>query len=174
MVNAIINIVVPQDWECDPERFNASDSCDCDCGAYDPDCDNSSLAILNCQDGKCLNGTCANGVPSTWICDRSYFNASDGCDCNCGAYDPDCDNTDEQSNRLYNCPCDDMICKKPNGYCYGYCNGYFFDPSNVNGWAIAFGVLLSIVILSAILAIYKIRSYKRIKDSSYELLKQPS
>ena len=26
----------------------------------------------------------------TWLCDPSYFHAGDGCDCNCGLWDPDC------------------------------------------------------------------------------------
>ena len=34
-------------------------------------------------------------VPSSWHCPADYYNAKDGCDCNCGAYDPDCD--DDQS-----------------------------------------------------------------------------
>jgi hypothetical protein len=27
-----------------------------------------------------------------WTCDVSYYDAGDGCDCKCGAWDPDCDN----------------------------------------------------------------------------------
>ena len=29
---------------------------------------------------------------NTALCNPAYFNAQDGCDCGCGAYDPDCDN----------------------------------------------------------------------------------
>jgi len=33
----------------------------------------------------------ASDVPSQWSCDAALFNVADGCDCNCGTYDPDCD-----------------------------------------------------------------------------------
>eukprot|EP00004_Rigifila_ramosa_P002996 TRINITY_DN130_c0_g1_i1.p1 TRINITY_DN130_c0_g1~~TRINITY_DN130_c0_g1_i1.p1 ORF type:complete len:1711 (-),score=272.24 TRINITY_DN130_c0_g1_i1:46-5178(-) len=39
-------------------------------------------------------------VPETWTCTASFYNAKDGCDCNCGAVDPDCDTPGVQ---LYNC-----------------------------------------------------------------------
>ncbi len=29
-------------------------------------------------------------VPATWTCDPTYYGAADGCDCGCGALDPDC------------------------------------------------------------------------------------
>jgi CubicO group peptidase (beta-lactamase class C family) len=29
-------------------------------------------------------------TPSNWTCNVSYYNKKDGCDCNCGAWDPDC------------------------------------------------------------------------------------
>nr|BCY23782.1 uncertain protease [Schizochytrium aggregatum ATCC 28209] len=32
-----------------------------------------------------------NGIPSSWRCPTSWYSARDGCDCECGAYDPDCD-----------------------------------------------------------------------------------
>ena len=30
-------------------------------------------------------------IPVGWSCSASYYNAKDGCDCQCGAWDPDCD-----------------------------------------------------------------------------------
>ena len=30
-------------------------------------------------------------VPDNWTCDPSFYEAGDGCDCACGAWDPDCD-----------------------------------------------------------------------------------
>ncbi|HZF52245.1 MAG TPA: DUF3455 domain-containing protein [Polyangiaceae bacterium] len=39
-------------------------------------------------------------VPSSWTCSPSYYNAMDGCDCNCGAPDPDCVKADQN---LYWC-----------------------------------------------------------------------
>lgn len=29
--------------------------------------------------------------PSSWKCDKDWYNTNDGCDCNCGVWDPDCD-----------------------------------------------------------------------------------
>lgn len=45
--------------------------------------------------------------PSDWTCDISFFNADDGCDCNCGVQDPDCE---KPSQDLYNCPLDLTSC----------------------------------------------------------------
>jgi hypothetical protein len=39
-------------------------------------------------------------LPATWTCPASYYNANDGCDCSCGAPDPDCVKPDQQ---LYGC-----------------------------------------------------------------------
>ena len=30
-------------------------------------------------------------APLLWNCPDEYYNTLDGCDCNCGMYDPDCD-----------------------------------------------------------------------------------
>jgi V8-like Glu-specific endopeptidase len=32
----------------------------------------------------------SDGVPEAWTCSQSKYDALDGCDCNCGAIDPDC------------------------------------------------------------------------------------
>ena len=45
--------------------------------------------------------------PSTWTCDDEYYDAQDnedGCDCGCGAFDPDCEN---DGWRTYGCSGDD-------------------------------------------------------------------
>ncbi|KAJ1621376.1 hypothetical protein T492DRAFT_358203 [Pavlovales sp. CCMP2436] len=42
-------------------------------------------------------GFCA---PSTWTCDSEWYQAGDGCDCGCGARDPNCSTSVE----LYGCP----------------------------------------------------------------------
>ena len=49
-----------------------------------------------CDDGNTTPGdgcsaTCQIEVPATWTCMASFFSAHDGCDCGCGAHDPDCD-----------------------------------------------------------------------------------
>lgn len=41
-------------WTCNPAWFAAGDSCDCNCGAYDPDCDDIELAVGGCGE----NGVC--------------------------------------------------------------------------------------------------------------------
>jgi V8-like Glu-specific endopeptidase len=84
------------EWTCDPEFFGygTGDGCDCACGAYDPDCDDGG-PVINCgagaicdPDGECVGGI---AVPSEWDCNLAYYAAGDDCDCECGTYDPDCD-----------------------------------------------------------------------------------
>ena len=33
----------------------------------------------------------SSSVPEAWYCSENYYDAEDGCDCNCGAPDPDCE-----------------------------------------------------------------------------------
>lgn len=105
-------------WVCTASWFGARDGCDCGCGDWDPDCDVSGQ-ILYCHDGaKSIGRTCdramrtcslqpaasppplppppapssrVGSVPSSWTCSLSYYAMRDGCDCSCGAWDPDCD-----------------------------------------------------------------------------------
>jgi len=101
-------VVVPPEWVCDPSFYGAHDGCDCDCGIQDPDCSDEliwpplrkpgqriyAVPVFDCYDDSspfCQNGLCVYGpTPSGWTCDPSYYNATDGCDCNCGVFDPDC------------------------------------------------------------------------------------
>jgi hypothetical protein len=41
--------------------------------------------------------------PSTWSCPASYYGTKDGCNCNCGALDPDCASASATLS-LFNCP----------------------------------------------------------------------
>ncbi len=81
-------------WSCNPLFYGDMDGCDCTCGAYDPDCDDPMQEILGCQVGQTcdMTGACA-GAPAAWACPLSEYagGAGNGCDCNCGAHDPDCD-----------------------------------------------------------------------------------
>ena len=48
---------------CSTDYYAAEDGCDCDCGAYDPDCDIAGQEVLNCDSqehtGVCTSsGTC--------------------------------------------------------------------------------------------------------------------
>jgi len=41
-------------------------------------------------------------VPATWTCNPLFYGSKDGCDCECGAWDPDCDTT-PFSQKVFNC-----------------------------------------------------------------------
>ncbi len=83
---------VPQAWTCDPHWYAAGDTCDCGCGAPDPDCQDPSAPVSGCTSTeKCASdGTCQPKVPAAWTCAPTSYDARDKCDCNCGAPDPDC------------------------------------------------------------------------------------
>ncbi|HWB76402.1 MAG TPA: hypothetical protein VG755_15640, partial [Nannocystaceae bacterium] len=101
-------IDVPDEWTCNPAFYGTDDGCDCGCGALDPDCaDNTAASCGFCGDaGSCdTTGAGCPGIidpvdntscvaPPEWTCNVGFFDADDGCDCGCGAFDPDCaDNT---------------------------------------------------------------------------------
>jgi hypothetical protein len=69
---------------------------------FEIDCgDGTCVFIFFLCDGfnDCANGSdedpllCTSNVPPEWTCDASYYDALDGCDCGCGAVDPDCGGT---------------------------------------------------------------------------------
>ena len=41
-----------------------------------------------------------SNVPGTWICSENFYGSLDGCDCECGAHDPDCGSPNLS---VYNC-----------------------------------------------------------------------
>eukprot|EP01105_Mastigella_eilhardi_P003082 TRINITY_DN1392_c0_g1_i2.p1 TRINITY_DN1392_c0_g1~~TRINITY_DN1392_c0_g1_i2.p1 ORF type:complete len:1456 (-),score=74.94 TRINITY_DN1392_c0_g1_i2:371-4738(-) len=120
---------IPVGWTCDPLAFNSSDGCDCGCGAVDPDCAASAGFIFGCVNSDnlvgCSAGTCEYlvSLPKSWTCPPDLFNANDGCHCNCGANDPDCDKPGVSSTPL-GCPCTGMMCSS--GICSGDCFGVKF------------------------------------------------
>jgi hypothetical protein len=125
---------IPDEWACDPFFYGNDDGCDCNCGVIDPDCYNDDF-IFNCyegeatgcnQQGECEYRTYYEDVPESWTCDPMFYNALDGCDCGCGAYDPDCN---IENSEVYWCPCGDMECNI-DGVCVGTCNGYEYGISN--------------------------------------------
>lgn len=85
---------VPEGWSCDASWYAASDDCDCNCGAWDPDCDNHALDVLNCGPGSACNedGTCTVPIPEAWVCGAQAYGEGNRCNCDCGAPDPDCEN----------------------------------------------------------------------------------
>jgi hypothetical protein len=90
----------PAGWTC-PGQYYSNYTCDCGCGIKDPDCYDeswnycSNYPVEGCSGGHpnnidpAHNALCTLSVPSTWTCDRSFFDDS-VCDCGCGAVDHDC------------------------------------------------------------------------------------
>lgn len=81
---------IPPEWKCDKTYYNDSKICNCECGAYDPDCDNPDLPVMNCDHfffnstGTCSKeGRCVFNieVPKEWTCDPTKY--ADGQECNC-------------------------------------------------------------------------------------------
>jgi hypothetical protein len=85
----------PAGWVCPPEYYGDGSTCDCLCGAVDSDCADAALPVGGCQEGQTCSadGTACQGVPTAWTCAADQYGggAGNGCDCNCGAHDPDCD-----------------------------------------------------------------------------------
>jgi hypothetical protein len=84
---------------CPPEFIGDGQFCDCFCGMADPDCENPDLPLYGDEFTQCAEGqTCSptfdgcDGTPTGWTCAEDQFNggAGNGCDCNCGVFDPDC------------------------------------------------------------------------------------
>jgi hypothetical protein len=147
---------IPTGWTCKPEQYASGDGCQCNCGAFDPDCDPFEAVSINCpnSDDICIpgpmnvpvcglrhevlsdrkliqiqlgvavhhpqfffsNDTNIDGapwgnysktytrsvVPTTWTCNPLFYGSKDGCDCQCGAWDPDCEAT-PYSQKIFNC-----------------------------------------------------------------------
>lgn len=54
----------PREWFCKAHFYNAGkdDDCECECGAYDPDCDIPDIRVLGCEDSQVCSseGTCVS------------------------------------------------------------------------------------------------------------------
>lgn len=42
----------PASWSCDPKKYAAKDGCDCNCGAFDPDCLGTSFSSPTCAQNE--------------------------------------------------------------------------------------------------------------------------
>jgi hypothetical protein len=78
---------------CNAQYYGLDGLCDCGCGVHDPDCGKgtdctdrgcNAQGCVVCHDGSSLD------VCYQWTCDPKSFGTGDGCDCGCGARDPDC------------------------------------------------------------------------------------
>ncbi|MDP3501055.1 MAG: CARDB domain-containing protein [Myxococcales bacterium] len=73
------SVRLPAGWTCASTRYGSGDGCDCACGAVDPDCSSSSIAVRGCGDvNLCTDDRCnASGqcsyVNNTLSCDDGLF-----------------------------------------------------------------------------------------------------
>jgi hypothetical protein len=79
-------------WSCELARYGSGGSCDCGCGAFDPDCAGLGCYAPGCYaDGcaHCFDSKGAENACQRGACAAGYQN--DGvCDCGCRQDDPDC------------------------------------------------------------------------------------
>jgi len=105
----------PSAWTCGAEAYADGTTCDCGCGATDPDCKDHSNGVCDtCNSpGSCGRTTCPSSVdpddnskcsvPALWTCDPYYY--GDGyCNCGCGVTDVDCAST--LASQCWDCPWD--------------------------------------------------------------------
>ncbi len=80
-------------WTCGAASFGDGRRCDCGCGRADPDCGGEGCADAGCDAAACDVRHDESGralAPGDWSCAPSAYGGGDGCDCGCGALDPDC------------------------------------------------------------------------------------
>jgi hypothetical protein len=118
----------PASWDCFYSRYDEASrgetnpTCDCSCGAVDPDCGVAGRP-LHCGEYPAAAGQyCSNGicVSTAWTCDPTWYDEEGKgngnfsyCDCNCGLPDPDCHGTDN----FGSAGCDPVLACKTNGQC---------------------------------------------------------
>jgi len=83
--------LAPAGYVCAASSYGAQDGCDCGCGAIDPDCA-KGCAEPGCREPSCDHCRLADGsaFDCRFACELSHYGTHDGCDCGCGAFDPDC------------------------------------------------------------------------------------
>jgi hypothetical protein len=97
-IHACVQPYPPSEWRCGPDQYGSGQSCDCGCGAPDPDCRSSDAG--SCDSCACNSNRCPESVdpndttqcapaPPGWTCPEFWF--SNGlCECGCGVLDVDC------------------------------------------------------------------------------------
>jgi hypothetical protein len=90
---------------CGPDACNANHLCECapSCGTHECGSDGCGGSCGSCASnescstsGQCVPQGNHTTPPAAWVCNPTYWDAADGCDCNCGALDPDCGITGQQ------------------------------------------------------------------------------
>jgi hypothetical protein len=71
----------PPSWYCEPEAFASGGPCDCECGAFDPDCTLPSRPVIGCQDGM----VCGDEGQCELAPDKSRGGLFGGCEATGGA-----------------------------------------------------------------------------------------
>lgn len=86
-----------EDWTCPGGYFGTNDGCDCGCGSSDLDCPSGDCLDPGCTADACDycwtatgENLCPGNSGGGWICPGEFYGTGDGCDCGCGADDPDC------------------------------------------------------------------------------------
>lgn len=117
----------PPGWQCDAKYYagkagGGDFACDCECGVFDPDCQDASKESCEmCYEG----GIRRHCVPlDGWDCEDTQY-ADGNCDCGCGVLDNwDCDDPKQES--CDECPagscgfgadCEDLILPDNNAAC---------------------------------------------------------
>jgi len=115
----------PLGWVCPASFYFASPDgfCDCGCGLTDVDCPSGTLfcngidqpgAAYQCSSNLCRRTSGSVTIPQNWQCSMDFYSATDGCDCECGAHDPDCD---VPGQTVFNCNNAGDVCI--DGICHG-------------------------------------------------------
>lgn len=98
LISTCIQPEPPPEWICDWFYYGDGSSCDCGCGAIDPDCRGSTPSSCNsCWGcGECpgrvdpMDISQCSPPPDGWTCPDDLYGDFQFCDCGCGVMDPDC------------------------------------------------------------------------------------
>ncbi len=94
-----------EDWSPDTDCFTQDEE-----GEFTPSerpikyCVAINREVIEERDAQAKGG---DDVPAEWLCNDSFYDANDGCDCGCGILDPDCGG-DTDSSR---CGISDGVCE---------------------------------------------------------------
>ena len=77
-MNGLCDTVACIEWTCEESQYNAGDGCHCDCGCWDPDCNEPGAITLNCDAGEecTVPGVCSGGPPNENLFFSEYVEGS--------------------------------------------------------------------------------------------------